>query len=42
MRATLRWLRRRLPVLLSLLVLAWIITVFVLITLNPAATMSKP
>jgi hypothetical protein len=35
MNQVLRWLRRRLPLLLLLAALAWIITVIVLITVNP-------
>jgi hypothetical protein len=35
MKQVLRWLRRRLPLLALLAALAWIITVIVLITINP-------
>jgi hypothetical protein len=35
MNQVLRWLRRRLPLLVLLAALAWIITVIVLSTVNP-------
>jgi hypothetical protein len=38
----LTWLRRRLPVLVLLLALAWIITIIVLIAVNPVVGTGNP
>jgi hypothetical protein len=42
MNRTARWLRRRLPWLLLLLAIAWIITIVVLITISPVAGSGNP
>jgi hypothetical protein len=42
MNGALRWLRRRLPLVVLLMVLAWIITVIVLITVHPVAGTGNP
>ena len=42
MNKVLRWLRRRLPLLVLLAALAWIITVIVLITVNPVTGSGSP
>lgn len=42
MDGTVRWLRRSLPWIVALVALAWIITIIILITLNPVAGTGNP